>query len=731
MARHQLTRQELSGFVLVGLMALAFSSHALHAEEPDRGRPNILFCLADDQSYPHASAYGEPVIETPVFDRVAREGVLFTQAYCASPSCTPSRSAILTGQDIWRLGEGGQLFGTLPAEHPVYTDLLTGSGYHVGYMDKGWAPGNDRAGGRGSNPAGTKFGSFREFLAEAPEGCRVFVLVGPEGLGRRTAAVRGLGRAGPVVQHDLAATLPAVATLEERLGQGKKWTRLQWAQARLAARFEHRIPADVIQKIERVNSAVETYIDNYNVLMDRLKPAAGAKPFRKGLKLISHWGLRDEIRGQYAKGAGGLAKQRQISQVMERIIHQQIPQVVINSGEVEWDPAQNRVRSPGAKTWREAPREPDTRYRHLLAVFRAYKEVDPFYPRLPTYIDRIFNKSREIPEKKMRKLLTDVLSAPVAKKVGALIAKRLGRKLEPFDLWYTGFQPKSNVNESDLDAQVRKRYPTVKDFEKDIPGILKKLGFSEETAAFLGRHIVVDAARGAGHAHGAQHRDGKAHLRTRLSKGGMDYKGFNIAIHELGHNVEQVFSMSRIDHTELEGVPNTGFTEAFAFLFQARDLQLLGQAVKDPDAEAMRTINRFWHAYEIAGVALLDMDIWHWMYKNPDATPAQLREATVRLAKELWNRYYAPVFGINDAILPAIYSHVIAFGLYTPDYPLGFLITFQVEQYVKTRNMATEMERMCRLGRLAPDVWMQQAVGAQISARPLLEGTEKAVEKIK
>ncbi len=156
--------------MLVGLMALAFSSHALHAEEPDRGRPNILFCLADDQSYPHASAYGEPVIETPVFDRVAREGVLFTQAYCASPSCTPSRSAILTGQDIWRLGEGGQLFGTLPAEHPVYTDLLTGSGYHVGYMDKGWAPGNDRAGGRGSNPAGTKFGSFREFLAEAPEG---------------------------------------------------------------------------------------------------------------------------------------------------------------------------------------------------------------------------------------------------------------------------------------------------------------------------------------------------------------------------------------------------------------------------------------------------------------------------------------------------------------------------------------------------------------------------------
>lgn len=132
-------------------------------------RPNILFCLADDQSYPHASAYGEPVIQTPVFDRVAREGVLFTQAYCAAPSCTPSRSAILTGQDIWRLGQGGQLFGTLAAKHPVYTDLLSDSDYFVGYSDKGWAPGSVTAGGRRSNPAGQAYKSFQEFHADAPK----------------------------------------------------------------------------------------------------------------------------------------------------------------------------------------------------------------------------------------------------------------------------------------------------------------------------------------------------------------------------------------------------------------------------------------------------------------------------------------------------------------------------------------------------------------------------------
>ncbi len=125
------------------------------------------------------------------------------------------------------------------------------------------------------------------------------------------------------------------------------------------------------------------------------------------------------------------------------------------------------------------------------------------------------------------------------------------------------------------------------------------------------------------------------------------------------------------------------------------------------------------------------MEIWQWMYDHPEATPAQLREAVVKLAKDLWNRFYAPVFGIKDVILPAIYSHIIAYGLYTPDYPLGFLITFQVERFIKGKTMATEMERMCRLGRLAPDIWMQQAVGAPVSADPLIKAATEAVGTIK
>src|SRR5207237_1323475 len=142
--------------------------------------------------------------------------------------------------------------------------------------------------------------------------------------------------------------------------------------------------------------------------------------------------------------------------------------------------------------------------------------------------------------------------------------------------------------EADLDAKTRARYPTPAAYAADIPRLLRDLGFSDEKAAFLAAHIVVEPSRGAGHAFGAARRDDDAHLRTRVGPQGMDYKGYNIAVHEMGHNVEQVFSVTTIDHSLLQGVPNTAFTEALAFVFQARDLQLLGLGAPDPDALDLR-----------------------------------------------------------------------------------------------------------------------------------------------
>ena len=120
-------------------------------------RPNILFCISDDQSYAHTGANGDPVVKTPAFDRVAKAGIRFTHAFCDAPTCGPSRSAILTGQPIWRLEEAGNIHSTLPKKFITYTEVLAQAGYAVGYTGKGWSPGRLAVGGRDSNPAGKEF----------------------------------------------------------------------------------------------------------------------------------------------------------------------------------------------------------------------------------------------------------------------------------------------------------------------------------------------------------------------------------------------------------------------------------------------------------------------------------------------------------------------------------------------------------------------------------------------
>ena len=155
--------------LLTVLLAVAGAGFALraHDQAPQSSRrPNILFAIADDWSYPHASAYGDPTVSTPTFDRIAREGARFTHAFTASPSCTPSRAALLTGQAVHRLAEGGNLHSFLPERFAVYPDLLEAAGYAIGYSGKGWGPGRAEPGGRTRNPAGPQFKSFDAFIEQ-------------------------------------------------------------------------------------------------------------------------------------------------------------------------------------------------------------------------------------------------------------------------------------------------------------------------------------------------------------------------------------------------------------------------------------------------------------------------------------------------------------------------------------------------------------------------------------
>jgi len=155
--------------VLLVLLVLALLGRMAEAAGAE-GRPNILLCLADDWSWPHASVYGDPVVKTPNIDRLAADGVLWTHAFAAAPSCTPSRASILTGQWVHRLGPGADQSGILPGEHRVYPDALEEAGYVVGFSGKGWAPGTLKGTGRTRNPAGPKFNRFADFLAQVPPG---------------------------------------------------------------------------------------------------------------------------------------------------------------------------------------------------------------------------------------------------------------------------------------------------------------------------------------------------------------------------------------------------------------------------------------------------------------------------------------------------------------------------------------------------------------------------------
>ena len=531
-----------------------------------------------------------------------------------------------------------------------------------------------------------------------------------------------------------------LTTLEQRLAEGGRWTRRQWAEARLGARFSKRIPAQVQLEIARAASAADQYIAQYNIWMHHLIDAEGQRLFPPKLRLLSHWNLRDEIRADYSDAPAGLAKQRTIQKVMERIVTQTIPAAIIDNPHVDWNPHTNEVK-PAAAVDTDVPApagrpvggesEAGRRYATLLSLFATTRLADPYSPTAPTLIARSFDEGREIPEARVRAMFEQVLGSPLVPRVARLVEARLGRKLEPFDVWYNGFKPRGAYTEAQLDSLVARRYPTAAAFQHDIPNLLAQLGFAPERAAHLAGNIVVDPARGSGHALGAEMRAAKAHLRTRVAKDGMNYKGYNIAVHELGHNVEQTLSLNDIDHTLLRGVPNGAFTEALAFVFQGHDLELLGLSRPDAASAALKTLDDFWATYEIAGVSLVEMGVWHWMYAHPQATSAELHAATLQGAREVWNRWYAPVFGQRDVVLLGVYSHMIYLTLYLPNYALGHLISFQIEEQMRQASaIGPEFERMVKAGNVAPDLWMKAATGAPVGPEALLAATEKALAKV-
>ena len=152
-------RREFLKKSVLGLAASAALS-GWTCSQPQK-RPNILFAISDDQSWPHTSAYGSEFVNTPAFDRVAREGVLFHNAFVCAPQCSPNRASILTGRYIWQNEEAGTHASSFPRHLPVFTEALKDSGYQLGYTGKPWGPGNWQISGWERNPVGPEFSDIK------------------------------------------------------------------------------------------------------------------------------------------------------------------------------------------------------------------------------------------------------------------------------------------------------------------------------------------------------------------------------------------------------------------------------------------------------------------------------------------------------------------------------------------------------------------------------------------
>jgi uncharacterized sulfatase len=253
-------------------------------------RPNVLFVISDDQSWKHTGAMGDTNVSTPAFDRVAQGGVLFTHAFTAAPSCTPSRSAILSGQAIWRIGEAGLLMGTIPPDLPLFPLILEDAGYFVGFTGKGWGPGDHEAGGLSRYPIGKEYNerryesvpegirnsdyaaNFQEFLAARPAGQPFFFWFGASEPHRAYQKGAGRERGKKLEAVEVPAFLPD--TEEVRSDILDYYAEIEWFDAHLG-----RILASLEEAGELDNTLIIVTSDN-------------GMPFPRAKTTLYDWGTR-------------------------------------------------------------------------------------------------------------------------------------------------------------------------------------------------------------------------------------------------------------------------------------------------------------------------------------------------------------------------------------------------------------------------------------------------------
>ncbi|MBT4583761.1 MAG: hypothetical protein HOC93_01625 [Phycisphaerae bacterium] len=512
--------------------------------------------------------------------------------------------------------------------------------------------------------------------------------------------------------------------LSTMLDQGDSWSTDKWAEVRAGWAFGPRIPAEVNDRARKLEHDADMFVSEFHVPVGCMIDDEGKPWFEKDRKLIAHWLIREEIKAGYTED-NGINKQRALSWVMGRHIDGTLPKSVMNSTcEGKWDPRKNTI---------DGIEQTDilgpVRYEQLLSQRSVANDYDIYFEEHPTAIARKFDLEREIPEKSVEALMIELLEAPVRKDIAKLLSKQLGRPLESFDIYLEDISESGSAAE--LDEKVTAKFKDELVFQDKLPEVLRDLGYSDEDAEFLGTRVNVEIARGAGHAMRPGIPEYHAWLRTNRLDDRLGWDGFDTAMHELGHNLEQLISTHFVPRPLLRNVPNTACTEAFAFLYQNKAREVVGiQEDDETKAFAVASIEGLLSACQIAGPSLVELYTWRWLYENPETTPEVLRDKMISIADDVWNKYFKDQFGEDPYHILAAYQHMIGYPLYLADYTIGHVISHQIKSHMRGKDLAGETKRICSIGRLTPDLWMKRAVGNGISAKQLIDDAKIGLTQI-
>ena len=437
----------------------------------------------------------------------------------------------------------------------------------------------------------------------------------------------------------------------------------------------------------------------------------GERRFPTGKRLISHWNLRDELKANYAD-EDGLAKQRTIVKVMERIVTQTIPRAVIDNPRLDWNPFTNagdrragrrdRGRRPPtdqAPDRRRSAREPDARFAQVLAHFRAARRADRVLADRADARSPARSTAPRCPRSGCARCSLAMLESPLVARGGQGDrgqARPQARAAGPLVRVRRRRRARGRARRDHPQALSRPPTRSPPTCRASCATSASRADAARSTSPTTSRSIrrAAPATRWR-----RARRGDKPHLRTRVEAGGMDYKGYNIAVHELGHNVEQTFSLYDVDHTLLAGVPEHR-------VHRGARVPVPGarpRAARPPDARAARpsacacstTSGTRW---EIAGSALVEIDVWHWLYEHPERDRGRAaRGHRAHRARDLGPLLRAGARRQGQTALLGIYCHTISSPLYLFNYVLGHLIAFQIEEHL-ARQGQRDVRRRVRRG---------------------------------